>query len=538
MPNKIEIPTVPPEQLSPLVAQLLKTIETLVEENQRQSESLQQMRDEIAVLKGEKAKPKFTPSKLDQNTDTDDDNKNRGGRRAGSKKRIKTVDLKIHHECVIQPEEPVPDGSTFKGYRDYVVQDMKIESHNTRYRLAIWKTPNGKTLSGKAPAGGHFGEILKSYILYQYHHCHVTQPLLLEQLREWGVDISVGQTDRILNEKEETFTEEKNALLTTGLRVSGHITVDDSGARHQGKNGYVTHIGNRHFAWFKSTESKSRINFLKCLRSEYSDYQLTEEAVLYMTQAKLAQKFLAKLQDHSVKTFADEKSWDAHLDTLGFKCTRHRRIATEAALIGSLLDHGFRKDLVIVSDDAGQFNVFQHALCWVHAERLVHKLIPLSDPHRTEIQQVREKIWTLYRDLKKYQKAPSSEQKRELAIRFDAVFTQKTSFETLNQILKRINRNKQELLLVLERPDIPLHTNGSETDIRDYVKKRKVSGGTRSDKGRRCRDTFASLKKTCRKLDISFWDFIKDRTLGINAIPPLSELVRQRIMEEAATHGY
>jgi hypothetical protein len=273
------------------------------------------------------------------------------------------------------------------------------------------------------------------------------------------------------------------------------------------------------------------------LRSEHTDYRLTEETMLYLTQAKLAQKFLTKLQDHPIKIFADEKSWEAHLDALRFKSARHRRIATEAALIGSLLEHGFR-NLVIVSDDAGQFNVFLHALCWVHAERLVHKLIPLTDRHRTDLQQVREEIWTFYRDLKKYQKASSTEQKSELATRFEAIFTQKTSYETLNQTLKRIHSNKQELLLVLERPDIPLHTNGSETDIRDYVKKRKVSGGTRSDQGRRCRDTFASLKKTCRKLGISFWDFLKDRTLGVNAIPPLHELVRQSVLEEAATHGY
>jgi len=75
-----------------------------------------------------------------------------------------------------------------------------------------------------------------------------------------------------------------------------------------------------------------------------------------------------------------------------------------------------------------------------------------------------------------------------------------------------------ELLRVLDRPEIPLHTNGSETDIWDYVKKKKVSGGTRSDEGRRCRDTFASLKKTCRKLDISFWDYLADR-LSIGSQP-------------------
>jgi len=85
---------------------------------------------------------------------------------------------------------------------------------------------------------------------------------------------------------------------------------------------------------------------------------------------------------------------------------------------------------------------------------------------------------------------------------------------------------KDELLLVLKHPDIPLHTNGSETDIRDFVKKRKVSGGTRSDLGRQCRDTFASLKKTCRKLGISFWEYLQDRVSLTKAIPPLPMLIR------------
>ena len=144
---------------------------------------------------------------------------------------------------------------------------------------------------------------------------------------------------------------------------------------------------------------------------------------------------------------------------------------------------------------------------------------------------MRGQIWSLYADLKDYKDQPSAAAKVELEHRFEAIFTQKTRFETLNQTLKRIHRNKSELLLVLDRPDIPLHTNASESDIRDYVKKRKVSGGTRSDTGRRCRDTFASLKKTCRKLGISFWDYLTDRVSGRNQIPALSVLVTQRLAE-------
>ena len=72
-----------------------------------------------------------------------------------------------------------------------------------------------------------------------------------------------------------------------------------------------------------------------------------------------------------------------------------------------------------------------------------------------------------------------------------------------------------------------MHNNRSESDIREYVKKRKISGSTRSDEGRRCRDTFASLKKTCRKHGISFWRYLQDRLCGTGLIPPLADLIRQ-----------
>ncbi len=89
-----------------------------------------------------------------------------------------------------------------------------------------------------------------------------------------------------------------------------------------------------------------------------------------------------------------------------------------------------------------------------------------------------------------------------------------------------MGENQHELLRVLDKPYLPLHNNLSERDIRDYVKKRKISGSTRSDEGRKARDTFASLKKACRKHDLSFWDYLKDRLLGVGDISPLSEVIR------------
>ena len=101
-----------------------------------------------------------------------------------------------------------------------------------------------------------------------------------------------------------------------------------------------------------------------------------------------------------------------------------------------------------------------------------------------------------------------------------------TACEPLNHVLHSFQRNRQELLRVLDYPELPLHNNRSENDIRDMVKKRKISAGTRSEDGRRCRDTFLSLKKTCVKHGLSFWEYLYDRVSGQNTIPPLTDLIR------------
>src|SRR5471032_3699046 len=73
--------------------------------------------------------------------------------------------------------------------------------------------------------------------------------------------------------------------------------------------------------------------------------------------------------------------------------------------------------------------------------------------------------------------------------------SRRTGFDILDRLLARLHANKPELLMVLERPEIPLHTNGSENDIRCHVTRRKISAGTRSDPGRDCRDAFLGLAK-------------------------------------------
>ena len=160
----------------------------------------------------------------------------------------------------------------------------------------------------------------------------------------------------------------------------------------------------------------------------------------------------------------------------------------------------------------------------------MHKLDTFTDLQRAAQQRIRKLIWNFYTDLKIYRTNPGKSRRLALRARFDRIFRCRTGFATLDRLLKRLHANKAELLMVLERPEIPLHTNGSENDIRCQVTKRKVSGGTRSDVGRDCRDAFLGLAKTCAKLGVAFWDYLGSRLAIPNqpAVPGLADLIRCR----------
>ena len=163
--------------------------------------------------------------------------------------------------------------------------------------------------------------------------------------------------------------------------------------------------------------------------------------------------------------------------------------------------------------------------------------MPHNEQHRAEIDKVRTQIWELYQDLTAYRQKPDAAQRPVLEARFDALIDQRTGYPSIDGVLKEMRDHKADLLRVLERPEIPLHNNAMESDIREFVKRRKISGGTRNDAGRRCRDTFASLKKTCRKLGVRFWDYLQDRVRGLGQIPRLADLIHQKAAEAAATRG-
>jgi hypothetical protein len=532
---QFDLPVIPETVRTPLVEALLAIIDAQQQRLRQLEETVQQLRDEIAILKGQKPRPKIAPSQLE--TPPPKPPPTEGAKRPGSEKRSKNVMLSITLEVVV-PVVNAPEGSVHLRYEEYIVQELVIEAKATRYLRERIQLPDGSTVLAPLPAevlaGQHFGPELLTYILDQYHQCHVTQPLLLEQLWEYGIDISAGQLSHLLTENLEDFQREKAELLTAGLHVSSYIGVDDTGARHQGRNGYCTAIGNDLFAYFESTDSKSRLNFLQVLRGANTGYTINEDTLAYWKRQELAQVVVESLSAGPL-AFADEAAWKARLQELGIVTKLHVRIATEGALLGQLIEQGVSPNLVILSDGAPQFDLLVHASCWIHAERPLARLVPYNEEHRAAIEQVRQQIWELYRDLKKYREQPDPANKAALAARFDALVGQKSNYPTsIGQVLKEMREHKADLLCVLERPEVPLHNNGRESDIRGYVQVRKISGGTRSAAGRRARDTFSSLKKTCRKLGVNFWAYLKDRLRGLGAIPWLPDVIRQRAGRESA----
>ncbi len=199
-----------------------------------------------------------------------------------------------------------------------------------------------------------------------------------------------------------------------------------------------------------------------------------------------------------------------------------------------MIAHGVSPELTVLSDGAGQFDVLVHALCWLHVERPLERLVPHNEKHRQAIEQIRQGIWELYAGLKAYRETPDPMACEALGKQFDDLVAQRTDYPSIDGVLKGMAADRAKLLLVLERPEVPLHNNLSEGHIRDYVKKRKISGSTRSELGRQARDTFASLKKTCRRLGVNFWEYLQDRVRGLGQIPRLADQIRQKAEEAAA----
>src|SRR3954454_24647890 len=359
------------DELKKLVVQLLVRVSALEEENQ-------QLRAENARLKDLPKKPKLAPGGMDKATEPDKRARTKQARRQRRKRQSGQRTPPVTEERTLVVEAPA--GSRRRGFEPFTVQDLILTPQVIRFRRERWVTPEGQEITAPLPpeVSGHFGPGIVRYVLMQHVQGQVTVERLRAQLKGLGVRISKGQIITLMTASKDAFHAEKDAILEVRWATARWVTVDDTGARHAGANEYTTHIGNDCFAWFATRPSKSRLNFLDLLRAGHPDYVINATAAAYLVEHQVAEAVIASLLGHERRSFADDAAWQAHLDSFGLGAG-HRRRVTEAAMIGSIVARGRLTDTVIVSDDAGQFDVFQHALCWIHAERHLRRIVCVTD---------------------------------------------------------------------------------------------------------------------------------------------------------------
>ena len=238
----------------------------------------QALKDEIARLKNLPPRPPFKPSGMEKATQPRPTGPGRRPGRGAKRDRVT-------REVTLRAE--VPPGSRFKGYKTVVRRDLVLVAEVVRYKRERWLTPEGQTLIAPLPVGvtGGFGPGVRRFCLALHTQGQVTTERLTDLLNGIGLSISKREVVRLLTSDLEPFEQEDRAILQAGLVSSPYITVDDTGARHARRPGVTTQIGGERFCVFRTSRSKSRLNFLSLLRAGCEDYVVNEATLDYLRRA-------------------------------------------------------------------------------------------------------------------------------------------------------------------------------------------------------------------------------------------------------------
>lgn len=482
-----------------------KQIQAQAEQINALKQTVQDLKDEINRLTKTPKRPKFRPGGGDPKSRSGQPGNSAGGGGAPSSHGM--ASKKVRQEVRV-PALDVPLGARFKGYQEYAIQELELTPKDVIYKLEVWQASDGtiiRAILPKEAQGSHFGCQLRA-LLHNLYALGMTEPGLFDLLRGAGIEISEGQVHNILMNESEKYAQESEKILSAGLQEAPYIRADDTGAKHQHKSGYCTHIGGEYFSYFKTTSSKSRSNFLQLLLQGKEGYSINESFIWHLFQSGIEDDLLNHFEEHVGKTYRSKKGLNRLLNHLGIENKKLRLQCLEAGLVGFISENILKPGQVLLSDRAGQFAVFDHAACWVHMERPLRKLVVATQEAEHELAQVRGAIWDLYDKLK--EAALTQTGKEEVHRLYDQLTAMHSISPGINEVLASFTQYREEMLKALDHLGLPLHNNDSERDIRGVTKRRNISGTTKSEEGKAFRDGIITLKQTCSRLGISFWGYL------------------------------
>jgi hypothetical protein len=367
-----------------------------------------------------------------------------------------------------------------------------------------------------------------------YYAAGMSEPKIVELLKQMGVSISAGQVSNLLSKNIGEWEAEAQAVLMAGLKSTSWQHMDDTPTRVNGVNSYCHILSNPFYSGYATRARKDRLTVISVLAGS--------DTLVYLLNARTAgwlETFGVPIWAQRVVAGWPQGQWltaddmRKHLDqdlAQRLNLQQRARVLEAAALSAYYAQTDVAIIPILVSDDAPQFKYLTqcHSLCWIHEGRHYKKLTPVSLHHQRLLEAFTGQFWDFYHQLQRYRSAPSEAQSQQLSTEFVRLFSTKTGYASLDRCIAATLNKQAQLLTVLAHPEIPLHNNTAELAARQRVRKRDVSFGPRTPDGVKAWDTFMSLAETAKKLGISFYAFVFDRMAKLNVIPSLATVLTER----------
>ena len=381
------------------------------------------------------------------------------------KKSSKKEKIEVDEEVEIDVDEDLPKDAKSVGHREVVIQEIVFKRRNIRFKL---KRYYSKSL----------GKVFEGQIPEEFKGREFGPQLISFIMYQF-------YKNRVTHNKIEKMLSDLGVYVSAGTISSILNDLD--------------------FEFTDDLLSAEKANFKKCSFAHFDETG-------------------AKVNGQNYYTFGLSSPYFTKFTTL----PRKNKDSVKEALY---LDGQLRGLKHLISDDAPNFKglVRNHQLCWVHEIRK-YKLCEVFKRIESKTLEKLVTIWRgFYKLMKKFRRSPSDDLKKKVESEFDRIVSIRTLVKPLDKQLDLTKKLKENLLLFLKFPHLPLENNQIERDLRERVIKRKISLQNRSMKGVKAWDLMMSLASTCQKLNLSFWDYLQDRNLKREEIPYLGKLVASAI---------
>jgi hypothetical protein len=517
---------------------LLNTVEMVFNLTKEQQLEIQALKDEINWLKGEDGKPDIKGKNQKEKDNVAKNISSEKERKKGKrkKKRISKFDSskRIDKTVIVNitDKRELPSDAVFKGYAKSYYQDLEIEAKLIQVKRAIYySATTNKTYTAALPnnyQGGDYTQNLKAHIIMLKFEFGMSIPKIEIFLQMSGINIGIGTISNILLDNGALLKEESLLIHQNGVEAGLYVQTDTTSARVNGEN-YNSHIFcNPYFVSYFTTAHKDRETVLDLLRSnEPRIYALNELTFSIYNYLKLPAKIQEKLLPIGFDLPTDEVGFINKLSVAlsSEEIEQYKKKLFEGAYLAA---YQSGKQLgILVCDDAPQYKLLALyiVLCWIHVGRHLKKLNPTLTHHKELLSGLLDDFWGYYHQLIAYQKAPTAILEKQLSADFDRIFSKETSYEQLDDRIKKIKSKKDELLVVLKHPYVPLHNNSSELAARKEVRYRDTSFQTRNIRGTQAKDVFFTIIQTCKKLGVNAYAYMLDKLNNGGQMMPLNELV-------------